>query len=112
MHLRLITFDSFNAYPGHIRLTVPDHLSVYALSKMIIEETDLPTLNVDIFREKLRSRHAILDPMRTLADQRFIGAYVDGTHDQIYPTYTLFYDYSPLNVRSNCPILKCDYYMK
>lgn len=112
VHLRLITFDSYNAYPGHIRLTVPDHMSVYALSKMVIEETDLPTLSVDIFREKIRSRHALLDPMRTLEDQNYVGAYVDGTHQQPFPTYTLYYDYSPLNMRNNCPILKCDYYMK
>ena len=112
MNLRLITFDSYNAYPGHIRLTVPDHLSVYVLSKMVIEETDLATRSVDIFREKIRSLQGLLDPMRSLEAQRYTGAYVDGTHQQPFPTYTLYYDYSPLDVRNNCPILKCDYFMK
>ncbi len=112
LYLRLITFDSYNAYPGHIRLTVPDHMSVYALSKMVIDETDLATRSISIFREKVRSRHGLLDPMCSLEDYRLTGAYVDGTHKQPFPTYTLYYDYSPMEIRGDCPILKCDYYMK
>ncbi|CAF1043717.1 unnamed protein product [Rotaria sordida] len=112
LHLRLITFDSYNAYPGHIRLTVPDHMSVYALSKMVIDETDLATRSISIFREKVRSRHGLLDPMRSLEEYRLIGTYVDGTHKQSFPTYTLYYDYSPLDIRGDCPILKCDYFIK
>lgn len=112
LYLRLITFDSYNAYPGHIRLTVPDHMSVYALSKMVIDETDLATRSVSIFREKARSRHGLLDPMCSLEQYRLTGAYVDGTHKQSFPTYTLYYDYSPMDIRGDCPILKCDYYMK
>jgi len=112
LHLRLITFDSYNAYPGHINLTVPDHISVYALSKMVIDETDLATRTISIFREKARSRHALLDPMCSLEAYRLIGDYVNGTHNQQFPLYTLYYDYSPMDVRGDCPILKCDYYMK
>ncbi|CAF1186374.1 unnamed protein product [Rotaria sordida] len=112
LHLRLITFDSYNAYPGHIRLTVPDHMSVYALSKMVIDETDLATRSISIFREKVRSRHGLLDPMRSLEEYRLIGAYVDGTHKQSFPSYTLYYDYSPMDIRGDCPILKCDYFIK
>ncbi|CAF1475870.1 unnamed protein product [Rotaria sp. Silwood1] len=112
LHLRLITFDSYHAYPGHIRLTVPDHMSIYALSKMVIDETDLATRSISIFREKVRSRHGLLDPMRSLEECRLTGAYRDGTHKQSFPTYTLYYDYSPMDIRSDCPILKCDYFIK
>jgi len=112
LHLRLITFDSFNTYPGHIYLTVPDHMSIYALSKMIIDETDLATRTVSIFREKVPSRNALLDPMSSLENYRYTGAYVDGTHNQLFPTYTLYYDYSPIDKHSYCPILQCDHYMK
>lgn len=87
-------------------------MSVYALSKMIIEETDLATRSVNIFREKVRSRHGLLDPMCSLEEYRLTGTYVDGTHNQPFPTYTLYYDYSPTDVCGDCPILKCDYYMK
>lgn len=111
VHFRLITFDSYNAYPGHIRLTVPDYISIYSLSKMIIDETDLATRSISIFREKTRSRQTLLDPMRSLVSYQFIGAHVDGSHRQAYPTYTLYYDYSPLDSRRVCPILKCDYFM-
>ncbi|CAF2604281.1 unnamed protein product [Rotaria sp. Silwood2] len=112
LHLRLITFDSYHAYPGHIRLTVPDHMSIYALSKMVIDETDLATRSISIFREKVRSRHGLLEPMLSLEDCRLTGAYVDGTHNQPFPTYTLYYDYSPMDIGSDCPILKCDYFIK
>lgn len=108
----MITFESYNAYPGHIHLTVPDHLSVYVLSKMIIDETDLATRSISIFREKVRSRNSLLDPTCSLEQYDLTGAYVDGTHKQIFPTYTLYYDYSPLDQRGDCPILKCDYFMK
>lgn len=87
-------------------------MSVYALAKMVISETDLATRSISIFREKVRSRHALLDPMRSLEEQRLIGAYKDGTHDQKFPLYTLYYDYSPMDLRGDCPILKCDYYIK
>ena len=87
-------------------------MSVYALSKMVIEETDLATLSVGIYREKIRSRQTLLDPMQTLEDQNYVGAYVDGTHHQAFPTFTLYYDFLPLSLATNCPILKCDYFMK
>ena len=87
-------------------------MSVYALSKMVIEETDLATQSISIFREKARSRHALLDPMSSLEVYRLTGAYADGTHNQQFPSYTLYYDYSPMDLRGDCPILKCDYYMK
>ncbi|CAF1949782.1 unnamed protein product [Rotaria magnacalcarata] len=112
LYFRLITFDSYNAYPGHIRLTVPDHISVYALSKLVISETDLATRSISIFREKVRSRHGLLDPMRSLEECRLIGTYKDGSHNQQFPIYTLYYDYSPMELRGDCPILKCDYYIK
>ncbi|CAF0850272.1 unnamed protein product [Adineta steineri] len=112
LHLRLITFDAYNAYPGHVHITVPDHTSVYALSKMVIDKTDLATRSISIFREKIRSRHGLLDPMDTLEHHQLTGACIDGTHKQLFPTYTLYYDYSPMELRSDCPILKCDYYMK
>ncbi len=112
VHLRFIPFDSFNTYPGHIHLNVPDHISIYALSKMIIDERDLATRSISIFREKIPSRNTLLDPMRSLENSRYTGAYSDGTHNQSFPTYTLYYDYSSIDVGSDCPILKCDYYMK
>jgi hypothetical protein len=112
VHLRFIPFDSYNTYPGHIHLKVPDHISIYTLSKMIIDERDFATRSISIFREKIRSRSTLLDSMRTLKDYHYIGAYVDGTHNQSFPTYTLYYDYSPMNLGHDCPILKCDYYMK
>jgi hypothetical protein len=87
-------------------------MSIYALSKMVIDETDLATRSVSIFREKVRSRHGILDPMCSLEEYRLTGAYVDGTHKQPFPTYTLYYDYSSMDIHADCPILKCDYYMK
>jgi hypothetical protein len=107
-----MTFDSYNAYPGHICLTVPDHMSIYALSKMVIDETDLAARSVNIFREKVRSRHDLLDPMCSLEEYRLTGAYVDGTHNQKFPIHTLYYDYSPMDIGGDCPILKCDYFMK
>jgi hypothetical protein len=79
---------------------------------MIIDETDLATRSVSIFREKFRSRDTLLDPMRSLENYGYTGTYQDGTHNQSFPKYTLYYDYSPLNTRGNCPILSCDYYMK
>ncbi|CAF1029451.1 unnamed protein product [Rotaria sordida] len=112
IHLRFITFDSYHGYPGHIHITVPDYISIYALSKMIIDKTDLATRSVRIFRENTRSRNTPLDPMHSLENYSYIGAYVDGTHNQSFPTYTLYYDYLPTNVQVDCPILKCDYYMK
>jgi hypothetical protein len=108
----LITFDSYDAYPGHIHLTVPDHMSIYALSKMIIDKTDLATRSISLFREKIPSRNTVLHPMSSLENCRYTGAYVDGTHNQSFPTYTLYYDYSSMDVGADCPILKCDYYMK
>lgn len=79
---------------------------------MVIDETDLATRSITIFHEKVRSRHALLDPMCSLEQCRLIGAYVDGTHNQSFPTHTLYYDYSPLDLRGDCPILKCDFYIK
>jgi hypothetical protein len=87
-------------------------MSVYALSKMVIDKTDLATREISIFREKIRSRHGFLDPMRSLEEYHLIGACIDGTHKQLFPTYTLYYDYMPMQIRGDCPILKCDYYMK
>lgn len=112
LHLRFLTFDSYNDYPGHIDITIPDHTSIYALSKMIIDKTDLAVGSVSIFCEKTSSRNGLLDPMRSLKDHSYLGAYVDGSHKQPFPTYTLYYDYSPIHTHSDCPILKCDYYMK
>ncbi|CAF2515470.1 unnamed protein product [Rotaria sp. Silwood2] len=112
IHLRYITFDFYNEYPGHIHITVPDHTSIYALSKMIIDKTDLVTRSVSICRENIRSRNTLLDPMRSLENYSYTGTYVDGTHNQSFPTYTLYYDYLPIDVHGDCPILKCDYYMK
>ncbi|CAF1115399.1 unnamed protein product [Rotaria sp. Silwood1] len=112
VQFRFITFDSYNGYPGHIYITVPDHMSIYALSKLIIDKTDLATRSVSIFRENIRSHNALLDPMRSLENYSYIGAYVDGTHNQLFPTYTLYYDYLPIDTLGDCPILKCDYYMK
>ncbi|UJR30118.1 hypothetical protein I4U23_017659 [Adineta vaga] len=111
IQFRLITFDAYNVYPGHVHLTIPDHMSIYALSKMVIDKTDLPTRSIQIFREKIRSSDVILDPMRSLESYGLTGAYKDGTHKQVFPTYTLYYDYYPLGIRADCPILKCDYYM-
>ena len=112
VHLRFITFDTFDVYPGHIHLTIPEHISIYALSKMIIDQTDLATRSISIFREKVLSRNTLLDPMRTLEYYRYTGVYIDGTYKQLFPTYTLYYDYSLMNIHHDCPILKCDYYMK
>jgi len=108
----MLIFDSYNAYPGHLHLTVPDHISIYALSKMIIDERDFATQSISIFREKVPSRTTLLDPMRSLETYGYTGAYTNGTHNQSFPTYTLYYDYSLMDVGSDCPILKCDYYMK
>ncbi|CAF1332786.1 unnamed protein product [Rotaria magnacalcarata] len=112
VHLRSITFDSFNTYPGHLDITVPDHMSIYALSKMIIDKTDLATRSVNLFREKCPSRNTLLDPMRSLESHAYLGAYVDGTHNQSFPNYTLYYDHLQVLVPADCPILKCDYFMK
>ncbi|CAF1211709.1 unnamed protein product [Adineta ricciae] len=109
IRLRLIAFDSFNAYPGHIELTVPDHISVYALSKMVIDKTDFATRIITIFREKTPSPETCLNPMRSLQSYDYTGTYVNGTYKQSFPIYTLYYDY-PLGMHSDCPILKCDYY--
>jgi len=79
---------------------------------MVIDETDLATRSVSISREKDRSRDSLLDPMRSLEEYGFTGAYIDGTHNQEFPPYTLYYDYLPMNMRGDCPILKCDYFMK
>ena len=77
---------------------------------MIIDERDFATPSVSIFREKVPSRASLLDPMRTLEFYHYTGAYVDGTHNQSLPTYTLYYDYTPIGLGRDCPILKCDYY--
>jgi hypothetical protein len=50
--------------------------------------------------------------MCSLEKYGLTGAYIDGTHNQQFPIYTLFYDYSPMDIRGDCPILKCDYFMK
>jgi hypothetical protein len=50
--------------------------------------------------------------MCSLEEYRLTGAYVDGTHKQPFPSYTLYYDYTPMDIYADCPILKCDYYMK
>lgn len=112
IHVRFIPFDSLNIYPGHISFTIPDHLSIYALSKMIIDERDFSTRSISLFREKVPSKTTLLNPMQSLANCNYTGAYIDGTHHQLFPTYTLYYDYSSVDVGNNCPILKCDYYMK
>ncbi|CAF0892247.1 unnamed protein product [Adineta steineri] len=107
IYFRLITFDSYNAYPGHIKLTVSDQTSIYVLSKMIIEETQLATRFVSIFREKVCSHNTLLKPMYSLEYYDYTG-----TYDKIFPVYTLYYDYSSMDIYDTCPILKCDYYMK
>lgn len=112
VHLRCITFDSYSAYHGHIHLTVPDYISIYGLSKMIIEERNFATRSISIFREKIPSHTTVLDPMHSLEYYQYVGAYIDSTHNQSFPTYTLYYDYSSMDVDDDCPILKCDYYMK
>lgn len=110
LHLRFITFDSFDAYPGHIYLTVPDHISVYTLSKMIIDQTDFATQSITIFRDKVRTRTNSLNPMLSLENYDFTGAYVNGTHNQKFPSYTLYYDYFIRDAHVDCPILNCDHY--
>jgi hypothetical protein len=79
---------------------------------MIIDETDFATRSISIFRDKIRSRNTLLDPMSTLENYGYTGTYINGTHNQSFPTYTLYYDYSSMDVGGDCPILKCDYYMK
>jgi hypothetical protein len=87
-------------------------IHIYGLSKMIIDETDLPTRSVSIFRDKVRSRNTLLDPMCSLENYRYTGAYRNGTRNQLFPSYTLYYDYSPTGSCTDCPILNCDHYMK
>ncbi len=96
---------------------------------MVIDKTDLATQSISIYREKIRpqhgffdpldSHHGCLDPMRSLEEYHLIGACIDGTHKQLFPTYTLYYDYTSMEKRGDrlilkydCPILKCDYYIK
>ena len=78
---------------------------------MIIDETDLPTRSVHIFREKHCSRHTLLNPMHSLENCCYRGVYADGTHYQSFPTYTLYYDYLPTNVSLDCPIVKYNNHM-
>ncbi|UJR16364.1 hypothetical protein I4U23_003267 [Adineta vaga] len=112
VHVRLITFDSYDAYLGHVHLTVSDQISIYTLSKILIDETDLVTKSISIFREKIQSRNTLLDPQRSLESYGYIGAYGDGTHQQQFPKFTFYYDFLPMHIGRDCPILKCDYYMK
>ena len=112
VYLRLITFDAYDAHPGHIYLTIPDRISIYTLSKLIIEKTSIITQSISVFREKAQSRETLLDLHRSLRSQGYQGAYEDGTHNQQFPNYTLYYNYLPMNICRQCPILKFSYKMK
>ena len=111
-YLRLITFDAYDAHPGHIHLTIPDRISIYTLSKLIIDETSIITQSISIFREKEQSRDTLLDPQRSLENHGYKGAYENGMRKQNFPKYTLYYDYLPMNICRQCPILKFSYTMK
>ncbi|CAF0741595.1 unnamed protein product, partial [Didymodactylos carnosus] len=105
-NLRLITFDNYKDYPGHFKLTIQSHISVYTLAHMVIEHNDYPTKVLNLFREKVRNKHTLLDQMKTLEQCGYQGG--DTNTSDSLPTYTIYYDYI-LEVR-DCPILKCDYY--
>ncbi|CAF1003396.1 unnamed protein product [Adineta ricciae] len=111
-YLRLITFDAYDAHPGHIYLTIPDRISIYTLSKLIIDETSIITQSISIFRENVQARETLLDLRCSLQSQGYIGADEDGTRNQQFPKYKLYYNYLPMNICHQCPILKFSYKMK
>ncbi|XP_076470942.1 microtubule-actin cross-linking factor 1, isoforms 6/7-like isoform X2 [Babylonia areolata] len=103
LELRMVTFDSFKDYPGHLDLLVHAHLPVCRLIQMIIEETQITSSKIAIFRDRTRSRESLLPPKSTLQECGFLG---DSRNDP--EEVLLYYDYTV--EFTDCPILLCDHY--
>ncbi|GFS16805.1 calcium-dependent protein kinase 5 [Elysia marginata] len=103
LELRLVTFDMYKDYPGHLELLVHSHVPVCGIIQMIIEETDISSSKLAVFRDRSRSPESVLSPDMTLEDCGFPG---DSYHSP--EEVTLFYDYTV--EFTDCPILMCDHY--
>jgi uncharacterized ubiquitin-like protein YukD len=99
----MVTFEKFHHYPGHLELLVHDHMPVCGLIQTIIEETQITSSKIAIFRDPSRSRESLLSPKSTLAECGIVG---DSRLDPV--EVTLYYDYTV--EFTDCPILLCDHY--
>ncbi|KAL8601804.1 hypothetical protein ACOMHN_033980 [Nucella lapillus] len=103
LDLRMVTFESFKDYPGHLDLMVHAHLPVCCLIQMIVDITQITSTKIAVFRDRSRSRESLLPPKSTLQDCGFVG---DSRSDP--EEVVLFYDYTV--EFTDCPILLCDHY--
>ena len=103
LELRMVTFDNFKDYPGHLDLLVHAHLPVCGLIQMIIEETQITSSKIAIFRDRSRSRESLLPPKNTLRECGFFGDSRNEPEEVL-----LYYDYTV--EFTDCPILLCDHY--
>lgn len=103
LELRLVTFDMYKDYPGHLELLVHSHVPVCGIIQMIVEETDISSTKLAVFRDRSRSPESVLLPGVTLEDCGFLGDSYHSPED-----VTLFYDYTV--EFTDCPILMCDHY--
>ncbi|KAL8578684.1 hypothetical protein ACOMHN_045673 [Nucella lapillus] len=103
LDLRMVTFESFKDYPGHLDLMVHAHLPVCGLIQMIVDITQITSTKIAVFRDRSRSRESLLPPKSTLQDCGFVG---DSRSDP--EEVVLFYDYTV--EFTDCPILLCDHY--
>ncbi|GFO25361.1 calcium-dependent protein kinase 5 [Plakobranchus ocellatus] len=103
LELRLVTFDMYKDYPGHLELLVHSHVPVCGIIQMIVAETDISSSKLAIFRDRSRSPESVLSPDMTLEECGFPG-------DNCYSPeeVVLFYDYTV--EFTDCPILMCDHY--
>lgn len=103
LELRMVTFDNFRDYPGHLDLLVHAHLPVCGLIQMIIQETEITSSKLAIFRDRSRSRESLLPPKSTLRECGFFGDSRNSPEEVL-----LYYDYTV--EFTDCPILLCDHY--
>ncbi|PVD21297.1 hypothetical protein C0Q70_19469 [Pomacea canaliculata] len=103
LELRMVTFDGAKDYPGHFEVLVHSHILVCGLIQIIIEETQIASTKLAIFRDRTRSRESLLPPHLTLRECGFIGDSQNTPEESV-----LFYDYTV--EFTDCPILMCDHY--
>lgn len=104
LELRMVTFDGFKDYPGHIELLVHSHIPIYGLIQLIIQETQITSSKLAIFRDRTRSRESLLPPSLSLRELGFVGGDSRSNAEEL----VLFYDYTV--EFTDCPILLCDHY--
>ena len=103
LELRLASFDSLANYPGHLLLIIFADMSVSALTRILIDETQIMATKIAIFRNITCTKEDMLGHKNTMEDCGFIG----GCKNQPQEVQ-LYYDFAVDFVQ--CPILVCDHY--